>query len=121
MTIHIVNSDLKGKRLANADIRYISDRKSQNNPIVLPVIIAEQAPKANIIGFQYWTIGSKMQISAISTGATLKIKKDAFLEYKKEGNSVASWFEGTVKDAKKQFSCYPEVLYFLVPEVINNL
>lgn len=60
------------------------------------------------IGFQYWFNGKEWQRGSVHSSEvtghlSLEEGRSKFDAYAAEGNTIASWFEGTREDAEKKF------------------
>lgn len=56
-----------------------------------------------IIGFQYWDQAGKYQRGSWYAEEALEKGRAAHDEYMAQGNTIAAWWEGSIKEAKKQF------------------
>lgn len=56
-----------------------------------------------IFGFQYWYIGSNLQTGTHFSGERLDFGREMHRQYAADGNTIASWFEGTKEECDARF------------------
>lgn len=66
---------------------------------------------STVVGFSYWYNGTELQTSAIAIGEEEVAEGyNEMCNYWNDGNTIASWWEGTLLDTILRWEQYDEVL-----------
>lgn len=55
------------------------------------------------IAFQYWNNGGLQLGTLRYSDKDIKDAREEYLRYREAGNTIASWFEGTLAEAEEMF------------------